>query len=275
MTTPHEGFDEALAAFAVDALDDSERASFDVHLSWCTQCQADLAELRRVAAGLGLSVEPVAPPEALKAKVMARAAAQPQRRAVGPGPAAGPVSARRGLAMRQQRLAVIAGIALLVATGIYAISLRLQVDDLRRTVILETSAAATARDQVAALRRDIARMATENAVLTAPDVIRVELSGRDFAATATGRAFWSSSQGLLFAAQHLPGLDPSRIYQLWVIPPGAPPVSAGVLTITPEGMVTHVVTLPSGLPASVSVAVSVEPSGGSPQPTGRIVLASF
>lgn len=272
MTDPiasHEEFAETLSAYAVDALDDAERTAFEVHLSWCRQCQADLAELRRVAAGLGLAVEPIAPPEALKAATIAKATAQTQRRVAPPL-----VSARRDSGVRQSRLMLAAAAVLFLATGIYAISMRLQVDALRQEVIRSKSSADTSRELLAQARRDVDRLASENSILTAGDTVKVTLRGREFAANAAGVAFWSASRGLFFSAERLPNLEPGRVYQLWVIPPGAPPVSAGTLTLRADGVTSQLYNA-AGLPAQVNVAVSVEPAGGSLQPTGAIVLANF
>ncbi|WP_445257852.1 anti-sigma factor [Nocardioides aurantiacus] len=57
-------------AYAVDALDDDERAGFEAHLPGCRDCQVEVAELRRAAAELGheLAEEP---PAALRASVLA------------------------------------------------------------------------------------------------------------------------------------------------------------------------------------------------------------
>src|SRR4051812_8018053 len=74
--TPHDdAFDDALAAFALDALDAADRPALEAHLATCERCQAELVELRRVTAALGETVDPVQPPESLKAKVLARAIA--------------------------------------------------------------------------------------------------------------------------------------------------------------------------------------------------------
>jgi anti-sigma factor RsiW len=273
MTDPiasHEEFAETLSAYAVDALDDAERTAFEVHLSWCRQCQADLAELRRVAAGLGLAADPVDPPDALKEKTIARATGQTQRR-----PTTSFAPARREPAARRQwGLLIAAGVALFIATAIYAVSLRFQMDTLQQTLTREAAGHSTSREQLVQVRRDLDRLAAENAILTAPDTVRVRLQGREFAANAAGVAFWSSSRGLMFSAERLPNLEPGRVYQLWVIPPGAPPVSAGTLTLRPDGSSTQMYAA-AGLPNAVNVAVSVEPAGGSLQPTGAIVLANF
>lgn len=57
-------------AYAVDALDDIERASFERHLAECAECRAEVASLRETAALLA-STEAVEPPASLRDRVLA------------------------------------------------------------------------------------------------------------------------------------------------------------------------------------------------------------
>lgn len=57
-------------AYAVDALDDLERARFEVHLAECADCRAEVDSLREAAAGLA-ELAPVPPPAGLRDRVLA------------------------------------------------------------------------------------------------------------------------------------------------------------------------------------------------------------
>lgn len=57
-------------AYAVDALDDIERAAFERHLAACAECRAEVAGLRETAALLA-STEAVEPPPSLRDRVLA------------------------------------------------------------------------------------------------------------------------------------------------------------------------------------------------------------
>src|SRR5699024_781939 len=65
----------------------------------------------------------------------------------------------------------------------------------------------------------------------------------------------------LFTAQDLPALD-GRDYQLWIVADGAA-TSAGLLEVSDGGTLADV----AALAPEAALAVTVEPSGGSPQPT--------
>ena len=72
----------------------------------------------------------------------------------------------------------------------------------------------------------------------------------------------------LFAMQSLPAAPAGHDYQLWLLDPAAPaPVSAGVVTASRSFDVAKVSTPTPGF------AVSLEPGGGSPAPTGPILFA--
>ncbi len=64
---------------------------------------------------------------------------------------------------------------------------------------------------------------------------------------ATARAYVSLNQGLVFTAAGLPALPEGRVYQLWVIPPGATaPISAGLVPVDSSGGARMTVGLPQG-----------------------------
>ncbi|HYN67705.1 MAG TPA: zf-HC2 domain-containing protein, partial [Ornithinibacter sp.] len=56
-------------AYAVDALDDAERASFEQHLALCADCRAEVAELSATAHSLA-SLAEATPPPSLRASVL-------------------------------------------------------------------------------------------------------------------------------------------------------------------------------------------------------------
>ena len=60
---------DLVAAYAVDALDDSERAEYEAHLVDCAECREELAQLSDAAASVAETVSVTPPPE-LKERVM-------------------------------------------------------------------------------------------------------------------------------------------------------------------------------------------------------------
>jgi hypothetical protein len=173
-------------------------------------------------------------------------------------------------------LLAAASLVLAAGLGAYAASLRSQIAQLQQLASEAYSRAETLRTELAALRQDSARLSNTVNVLSAPNVIRVDLKGAAGAPDATGRAYVSTGRGLVFAANRLPPLGIGRVYQLWVIPPGSKvPQSAGVFSVDPAGAsATFAVALPSGITQPGTVAVTDEPGPtGSTLPSTPILLA--
>ena len=113
-----------------------------------------------------------------------------------------------------------------------------------------------------------------NAVLFAPDTLRVDLAGEGPAPGSTARAFMSRHSGVVFAANQLPALPAEQVYQLWVVPSGdnVAPISAGLLAPDASGHASLYFPMPGNVQVAAALAVTVEPAGGRPAPTGARVL---
>jgi anti-sigma-K factor RskA len=197
-------------AYALDALDDIERARFATHLAKCPTCQRDVEEFRAAATHLGRAVaEP--PPPALRANVLGAIAEVRQD--------------RPGAAPRTQRhtgrwVTLAAGIAAALVIGVLTTQLLSLRDDRDRT------------EQIAE-------------VLTAPDAATMPLDGD----VGSGRMVWSPSLGRsVLVLDGLPTLEPDRDYQLWYVVGGEQipvevyhPDDHRILAVTPD--------LPEGLDA--------------------------
>jgi len=143
-------------------------------------------------------------------------------------------------------LAAAASLALAIGLGAYAFALRHSAADARSVVV----------------------------VLSAQDLVRVDLQGQPVAPGASARAFWSQTGGVIFTAARLPPLPPGRTYQLWIIS-GQLPVGAGLLRPSPDGVVQAVFATPAGLTKAAAFAVTIEPDGGAPAPTGDKYLVGL
>jgi hypothetical protein len=183
------------------------------------------------------------------------------------------------------------GGALAVAAGLLALGLvrriETRLDDAGvRVSAAETKAEAATqianREVVAARReadREIAearqsaeRAETVGAILTAPDLIRFNLSGGPSLERASAQVLWSRTRGLILSASRLPIAPAETTYQLWLMTSGAP-VNAGVFVPDPTGRASLVTATPPRVTVPVVGAeVTVEPSGGRPTPSGRPLL---
>jgi hypothetical protein len=205
--------------------------------------------------GLGQAVEQVDPPPVLRARVLGTATR------VSP-PA---ISPPRPVAWW---LATAASFSLAAGLTVYAVQLRSRIAGLEIELRDTRVRADAAQGQVADAQRTAAGAQSAVAILTAPDVARVDLAGQPpVSPNASARAFWSRSRGMVFNASNLPPLPPGRIYQLWVVTAQAP-ISAGLLTPDGQGSVSAVFNTPLDIPQPIAMAVTIEPAGGAPAPTG-------
>ena len=79
----------------------------------------------------------------------------------------------------------------------------------------------------------------------------------------------------MFTASNLPAPPPGRAYQLWVLTAQPAPISAGMLVVDASGRVTARFDTPLDLPRPVAMAVTLEPEGGVPAPTGEKYLVGL
>lgn len=80
-------------------------------------------------------------------------------------------------------------------------------------------------------------------------------------------AYWSDANGLVLVGTNIPAPAPGRAMQLWVVPDGADPVSAGVFNPEADGSVLLFAQNVPGIATAAALAISDETAGGSPQPT--------
>jgi len=119
--------------------------------------------------------------------------------------------------------------------------------------------------------RDLTRLEQALAILN--DASTREVSFGEPAKPARGRVFVNSTRGIVFLATNLPRIEAGKTFELWTIPAGGKPVPAGTFQSGADSTAVYVRQGQVGTPSAV--AVSVEPEGGSPQPTtAPIIVAS-
>jgi anti-sigma-K factor RskA len=250
------------AAYVLSALDPPEREAFERHLASCSECAAEVRSLSPVVPALAQAVPQRTPPADLRMRVLTAAASTGR---TGPGR----VVIRERPSWRWLQVAALA--LLSIGLGIYAarlhsrlVAVEARLDDTARRVAVAERAAAESRGVAERVRNAMA-------VLAAPTLLRVELGGQPVAPSASGRAFWSRGRGLVFTAANLPPLRADRVYQVWVLAGGAP-ISAGLMQPDASGSGELVFQTPPEVTGLVAVAVTEEPRGGVPAPTGEKYL---
>jgi anti-sigma-K factor RskA len=261
--TPNEHGElrQQIELYAAGALTPAERTAFESHLAGCEECRAQVRSFVAVADAMAQVVPQYDPPPSLRSQVLAAVGAtdRPPARA-----STAPLRTRAITPWIPAAALLIITIGLAAQTAV----LRSRVTDLERRLAQAMARADASDRRVADAQRATNVAQSQIAVLTAPDLRRMDLGGQPISPQSSGRAFWSRSHGLVFTAANLPALPAGRTYQLWVLTAQPAPISAGVFKPDNGGRVAEMFVTPIDLPQPIGMAVTIEPDGGVPAPTG-------
>lgn len=225
-------------AYAVDALDDLERARFEEHLSRCAECRAEVDSLREAAASL--AADPVEPPASLRAGVLAGIESI---RPLPPLTSAVPAPVRLADRRRPWR-----SVPLLVAAALVLVAMA-------GTAWLRPWHDDAGHDEV-----------TADEVLQAADVRSLQ---HDFPDGSAATVYVSRSEGAAVIRTSDMALAPEgKVYELWLQTPAGTMEPAGLMPDDPDATVL----LDGDASDSTGVGITVEPDGGSPKPTTAPIL---
>jgi len=247
-----------LEAYALGAVAPEEGAHIEEHLGECLACWDHLSDSQRAAALLALAVPLEQPREGLRQRIIAQAQWEGR-------PAAGPSAL--GRRWRLPRLVAVGATAVALA-AVGALSWSLVETRNLRSDYNDIEQQATITGQRAELASKLV------GIISRPDVETEAMLASGMAAGATAYYAWTRDGKLgAVVCQGLPDAPEGKVYQLWLTC-GPAPVDGGTFAAW-QGQCQHIVSLKCTSPLS-GVNVSLEPEGGSPNPSNEIVLtASF
>lgn len=225
--------------YAIDALDLDERRAVDVLLEGtdaATRAEFD-AQVRLAAetmAALSL-VDAVEPPPALRARLLDAIAETPQSPEVAP-----PVSlAERRKRRRPWTIALAAAAAVVVVVGGIGIGSRITDNPASPDTVSE--------------------------IMAAPDVhsTTLDVPGGGTATTS----FSPSEDAAVLTMNGVTPPSPDTVYQMWLVPPTDGNAMIPMGTMTPADVKPTTQVVLDGIGPNTKLAFTVEPAGGSAQPT--------
>lgn len=236
-------------AFALNALDDFERRQFERHLAHCPDCVSEVDELRVTAARLAVAVAETTP-DGLRQRVMAEIATTRQEP---PATVTDPQRRRDDRSTVRYgwvtRVGAVAAAAAVVVLSVIAVRSSQERDSVQAQL-----------DQLQA------RIASVRQLATAPDARRDTGVG-----VHGGSAFVLASPSLdkaMLMTSDLPAPPSGHTYQAWLIGAGQPR-SVGLVTPARAGEGPLMFENLSGVK---KVGLTIEPAGGSEQPTTTPVV---
>jgi anti-sigma-K factor RskA len=251
----HEPYETLAAVYAVGALDGDDLVQFEGHLPTCARCQSAVREAHDTLARAMMSATPQVPPPAVREALVGR---------VNLGAPGG----RR----RWVRWAAATAVITTAAAGFTGAWVAVRYEAKLGQMAREMSALKqrVARNE-AALQEQVALYRGAIDLLRDPGTRVVDLRGQGPSPGASGRMIWHETAGGHLFVAGLPPAPAGKTYELWTIA-GQTPKPAGLFVVDAGGRGVHRVEPASG-PVQV-FAVTLEPEGGTPAPTGPIVLAS-
>ena len=129
------------------------------------------------------------------------------------------------------------------------------------------------REIISSMEEDTWQRAEIAQFLTDPRVRLIRLDGLPPSPKAAGQLLWNPAtrRGILLT-KGLAQLPAGKVYELWAIAGNEPPVPAGTFTIDGAGQIyLRLLDLPEASRFD-KFAVTLEPAGGTPQPTGSMHL---
>ena len=269
-----EEYIDRSAAYAAGALGGEDLRQFESYLrSSSAEEQSLLAELVGTASLLPLVLERKAPRPDVREQLMrkvrlsleAEHAVQRREDAVlVPSP-------RRNW----MPFGVAIAIGMVALFSLFALKLLNTIDDQNRHIVADQRATKDLRTQLTALRDELTRKEELLKVLASKRIEITVLNGLKPSPVSYGKIIWDPERRTaILQVSNLPPVPSDKDYQLWIIK-DKKPISAGVFAVkTTEPNYFKIENLAVTDPRQIGgFAVTLEPKGGVPQPTGEMYIA--
>jgi anti-sigma-K factor RskA len=254
---PHDMLDD-VAVYALGALSAADARRIRAHIETCALCADEYARLKPVATAVGMSAETAGdaracPSTLLKPRIMAHVRGEKAAAAAAPAARRAPAAGRSPI--WPAYLVAAACIAIAILSSMWNVALTGQLKDtqqeLSRTAQRSRSLASTLADERIAVS-DLLGGDARHYVRTGGEVV-----------TRGSRAY--------IAMHDLAEPPRGKVYQAWTLPKGGKTMVPAA-TFVPDARGVALVALAPDARTTAVVAVSIEPEGGSKQPTTKPIF---
>lgn len=269
-----EHFEELCSAYVLGALEKDEAREFERALSERDPELINIyVEMQRVAYKLPLSVEMVEPPQSVKEQIMRTI------RGSGSVPVEGFFAKLAVLiGFGKPQIAVGFSLALLVIVfglSYYTFFLKETVRQRDNQLTQMTDEMKRQYQQFTAVRDELKKKEELLKVLQSPRIDVVIMNGLEVNPKGYGKIIWDpDKKSAILQISNLPAVPQGKDYQLWVIK-DKKPISAGVFTVNDpakENLFKIEELIEVNKKSINAFAITLEPKGGVPQPTGAMYL---
>lgn len=259
MAEETSNFEELCAGYVLNALSAEDEIAFLRLLDSATAEEKKLYEdMRVIASEMALLTADEAPSTQVKNALIERAWKSVNR----------PDGANI-LYLNRYKVAVAASIILMLSS----IGLFLYTQDLNKSLISQAEIINDQATRIENLQSDIERKETLLTILEARDVDLVLMDGLEVNPDGFGKVVWDKDNGrALLQVANLPVVPSQNDYQLWIIINNQP-ISAGVFAVNnPLEDDFFTIENLNNRTDRGAFAITLEPKGGSTQPTGDMYL---
>jgi anti-sigma-K factor RskA len=242
----HEDYKEMIPARALSALDAAEARALNDHLSECAECRMELEEWEATAAALSVSAKPMEPSPEVRERLLNEVRNE--------------LSVPQVLPFRS------------ATRNIWSSSLSAMAAVIVATVLIVGLVMFWRENR--AIREQLARSQEFLQLVNTPGARMTELKGTDVGAGAIAKLVYDNNGRAMLLADKLPSVPQGKAYQLWFIVGNNPPMPGKTFVPDSEGKGVLKDQMPEAALNSAVFAITLEPAGGLPAPTGKIYLSS-
>jgi anti-sigma-K factor RskA len=267
---PNDESQEIASLYALGALSQFEAHSFERHLrEGCAVCNAELSQFEKTVGLLSLNAAPVAPGAHLKSALAKRIKGERT-----PQPALAPREPRPAASRAALPWAVAACLAIAFAAIFYiwqntiadtrGLQSRVEENDLEIQALSQELRHQSSRSD---------QLRTIIATLKKPGSAVIRLAVQPKEPELVAEVYSDKTERRWVVDVSLPPVPAGKTYQLWFIA-GDAKISAGLIDTDARGRGFTTIEVPQGIAKVDAAAITVEPAGGSSQPTSTpIALA--
>ena len=270
-----EEFIQLSSEYALGALEGDELRKFEAHLKTASKQELEiLSELTSTASLIPLALERSTPSPAVRQSLMQKIN----------------LSSRGHEAVRQRTeiltqhapartrnwipWGIAASLAMVAVFSLFVIKLMGTIEKQNRQLAVVEQEKQELQTRLVSLRDELTRKNEQLKVLSAKQIHISIMDGLKVNPIGYGKIIWDpEKRSAILQVSNLPAVPSDKDYQLWVIK-GKKPISAGVFAVNDTSsnffkIENLAVTNPKEIAA---FAVTLEPKGGMPQPTGDMYM---
>lgn len=259
-TEQNTQFEELCVGYTLNSITNEEERTFKKLLSSATEEQMQLyKDMQSIAAELALLAYNDGPSEDVKEQLLKMAWASVHAR----------TSGSNVHYLSRYRLAAAAAVLFLISSlGLFFFNQNLETD-----LQSQKELVAERETTIRLLETEVEQKSELLAILEARDVDLVLMDGLDVNPNGFGKVVWDKDNGqALLQVANMPAVPTAKEYQLWFVINNQP-FSAGVFAVNDPTRDNFFKIQELNQSASQGAfAITLEPEGGSPQPTGDMYM---